>query len=222
MDFDLEQALDFVEKRNTKRSIQYNEKKKKKRKLHSEQAPDNELSDVISAFPLHIALQPQITTNAENNCLLKEQMDENLMEYEENFDDTNQLKNLKIDDTETIDSSSDSSECCNDCEIIPGNLLHHYTSISAKEFCSNLLTLLRKSNTCKLQANRLLSFISSILPSPNNNGNFHKLLQIPIHLEICDIKLKKLNILLIHTIYSRKNTFTLYFSFIVTIKNTFI
>ena len=168
MDFDLEQALDFTEKRNTKRSIQYNEKKKKKRKLHSEQAPDNELPDVISAFPLYIAVQPQITINAENNCLLKEQMDENLMEYEENFDDTNQMENLNIDDNEIIDSSSDSSECCNDREIIPGSLLHHYTSISTKEFCSNLLTLLRNSNTCKLQANRLLSFINSILPTPNN------------------------------------------------------
>jgi len=70
MNFDLEQTLDFVEKRNFKRSMEYYENRKKKRKLHFEQASNNnELSDIIPSFPLHIDLKPKVTTNVENNCL---------------------------------------------------------------------------------------------------------------------------------------------------------
>lgn len=169
MDFDFDQALDFIEKRNSKRSMTYNENKMKKRKLHSEQeSNDNELPHVISSFSLHIASQLEITTIEENNYLLKNQIDENLMDYEENFDNMNQIENISVDNNEVIDNSSDDLECCNDLKIDSENLLHNYTHISTKEFCSNLLTLLRKSNTCKSHANHLLSFIGSILPSPNN------------------------------------------------------
>ena len=74
MHFDLEQTLDFVEKRNSKRSMEYNENRKKKRKFHFEQiSNNNELPEIISSFSLHIDLKSKVTTNAENNCLLKEQ-----------------------------------------------------------------------------------------------------------------------------------------------------
>jgi hypothetical protein len=79
MNFDLEQTLDFVERRNSKRSMQYYENRKKKRKLHSEQASNNnELPDIISSFPLHIDLKSKVITNVENNCLLKKQIEENV------------------------------------------------------------------------------------------------------------------------------------------------
>jgi hypothetical protein len=41
MDFDPEQTLDFVERRNSKRSMHYYENRKKKRKLHFEHASNN-------------------------------------------------------------------------------------------------------------------------------------------------------------------------------------
>jgi hypothetical protein len=78
MNFDLEQALDFVEKRNSKRSMEYYENRKKKRKIYSEQASnDNELPDIISSFPHNIDLKSKVTTNIENNCLLIKQTEEN-------------------------------------------------------------------------------------------------------------------------------------------------
>ncbi|CAF1241007.1 unnamed protein product [Rotaria sordida] len=172
MNFDFEQTLDFVEKRNSKRSMEYYANRKKKRKLHFKQASNNnELPDIISSFPLHIDLKPKVTTNVENNCFLKKQIEENIMEYQDNLDNINQIENINIDDNEIINNSSDSLECWSDLEIIHENLLHYHTDISTKEFCSKLLTLLRNSNTCKLHANRLLSFISSILPTPNNVPN---------------------------------------------------
>jgi hypothetical protein len=168
MNFDLEQALDFVEKRNSKRSMEYYENRKTKRKLHCEQASNNiELPDIISSFPLHIDLKSKITTNVENNFLLEKQIEENVMEYQDNLDNINRIENINTDDNEIISNSSDSSECWNDLEINHENL-HYYTDISTKEFCSKLLTLLRNSNTCKKHASHLLSFISSILPTPNN------------------------------------------------------
>jgi hypothetical protein len=66
MDFDPEQTLDFVERRNSKRSMHYYENRKKKRKLHFEHASNNnELPDIIS-FPLHIDLKSKVITNVEN------------------------------------------------------------------------------------------------------------------------------------------------------------
>jgi len=169
MNFDLEQTLAFVEKRNTKRSMEYYENREKKRKLHLEQASNNnELPDIISLFPFHIDLKSKVTINVENNCLLKKQIEENGMEYQDNIYNINQIKNINIDDNEIINNSSDSLEYGNDLEINHENSLHYYTDISTKEFCSQLLALLRNSNTCKSHANRLLSFISSILPTPNN------------------------------------------------------
>ncbi|CAF4860361.1 unnamed protein product, partial [Rotaria sp. Silwood1] len=149
--------------------MEYYENRKKKRKLHSEQASnDNELPDIISSFPLHIDLKSKVTTNVENNCLLEKQTEENDTEYQDNLDNINQIENINIDDNEITNKSSDCLECWNDVEINQENLLHYYTNISTKEFCSKLLTLLRNSNTCKSHANHLLSFISSILPTPNN------------------------------------------------------
>ncbi|CAF4650241.1 unnamed protein product, partial [Rotaria sp. Silwood2] len=148
MHFDLEQTIDFVENRNSKRSMRYYENKKKKRKLHFEQASNNyELPDIISLFPLHIDLKSKVTANVENNCLLKKQTEENVMEYQDNLDNINQIENIKTDDNEIIDNSSDGLERDNDLEINHENLLHYYTHISTREFCSKLLTLLRMSNT---------------------------------------------------------------------------
>ncbi|CAF1204622.1 unnamed protein product [Adineta steineri] len=166
MDFDLEQTIDFVEDRNFKRSLKYSEKQKKKRKLYFEQpSNNNELPDVISSFPLHIDIKPSPTKNTEDNYFLKKQIIENL-------DHMNQIESINAydddNDDEVIDYPSDDSKYCIDHDIHPENLLHYYTDISTNEFCSSLLNLLRKSNTCKLHANRLLSFISSILPAPNN------------------------------------------------------
>jgi hypothetical protein len=160
MNFDLEQALDFVEKRNSKRSMEYYENRKKKRKIYSEQASnDNELPDIISSFPHNIDLKSKVTTNIENNCLLIKQTEENIMEYQDNLDEINQIGNIHIDDSEIINSfdslniniddneiinaSFDSLECWDDLEISREDLLHYYTNISTKEFCSKLLTLLR-------------------------------------------------------------------------------
>jgi len=169
MNFDLEQTPDFVENRNAKRSMEYYENRKKKRKFHSEQASNNnELPDIISSFSLDIDLKSEVTTNEKNNCLLKEQTEENIMEYQDNLNNINQIENIVIDDNEIINNSYNGFECCNDLEIIHETLLHYYTNISTNEFCSKLLTLLRNSNTCKSYANRLLSFISSILPTPHN------------------------------------------------------
>ncbi|CAF1345181.1 unnamed protein product [Adineta steineri] len=166
MDFDLEQTIDFVEDRNFKRSLKYSEKQKKKRKLYFEQpSNNNELPDVISSFPLHIDIKPAPAKNTEDNYFLKKQMIENL-------DHMNQIESINADDEdnndEVIDYPSDDSKYFIDHDIHPENLLHYYTDISTNEFCSSLLNLLRKSNTCKVHANRLLSFISSILPAPNN------------------------------------------------------
>ncbi|UJR38891.1 hypothetical protein I4U23_031559 [Adineta vaga] len=169
MDFDFSEALDFVTSRNSKRSIINNERKMKKRKLHYEQTPnDNELPDVISSFTPDTDVQNKITTNVENDYLLENQMNENLMEYEDNLNDSYQMENLNINDTHIIGDLSDGLECCDDLNIDSKNLLHNYTNMSTKEFCSNLLNLLRKSNICKSHANHLLSFISSTLPLPNN------------------------------------------------------
>ncbi|CAF4362709.1 unnamed protein product, partial [Rotaria sordida] len=118
MNFDLEQTLDFVEKRNSKRSMEYYENRKKKRKLHFEQASNNnELPDIISSFPLHIDLKPKVTTNVENNYFLKKQIEENIMEYQDNLDNINQIENINIDDNEIINNSSNSLECWSDLEI---------------------------------------------------------------------------------------------------------
>ncbi|CAF1355794.1 unnamed protein product [Adineta steineri] len=94
------------------------------------------------------------------------------MECEENLDYMNQIESINADDInsddEVIDDPLDDPKYCIDHDIHRENLLHYFTDISTNEFCSSLLTLLRKSNTCKLHANRLLAFISSILPAPNN------------------------------------------------------
>jgi hypothetical protein len=97
MNLDLEQALDFVKNRNAKRSMEYYENRKKKRKFYSEQASNNnELPDIISLFPLDIDLKSEVTTNEKNNCLLKEQTEENVMEYQDNLDNINQIENINI------------------------------------------------------------------------------------------------------------------------------
>jgi hypothetical protein len=171
MDFDLEQTLDFVENRNLKRSLEYNENQKRKRKMYFER-PSNydELPDAFSSL-LRTDLTPELHKNAVENCFLKKPMNENIMKYEENLNHMDQIESINADDNNNdkiIDHLSDDSKSPNDLDIHPEDLLHYYTNISTKEFCSNLLTLLRNSNTCKSQANRLLAFITSILPTPNN------------------------------------------------------
>jgi hypothetical protein len=163
MNFDLDQALDFVINRNVKRSMEYYEYRKKKRKFHSEEVSNNnELPDIISS-------KSEVKANDTDNFLLKRQAEENvIIEYQDNFDNLTQTENIHIDDNEIINNSHNDFECCNDLEISRENLLHYYTNMSTKEFCSKLLTLLRNSNICKSHANHLLSFISSILPTPHN------------------------------------------------------
>ncbi|CAF1042498.1 unnamed protein product [Rotaria sordida] len=174
MNFDLEQALDFAQSQYCKRQQKIYEDKRKKRRFHYEEAPvDNrlpqfshELLNIVSSFALAIDSNTKLTTNIENNRLSEEFFDKNLVN-EENLDDINRTENSNINDNEMINSSCDNLESSQNFSINNENSLHYYTNISTEEFCSMLLTLLRESNTCESHANRLLSFINSILPTPN-------------------------------------------------------
>ncbi|CAF1314464.1 unnamed protein product [Adineta ricciae] len=170
MELDLEQALDFMERRHFKRAMKYYEKKKEKRRFSREQISNNpDESDVPSSFPLGLDFKSKSKIDEQTSCFLKNDINENAMDCQGNLTNVNQVENILSNDDEIIHYLFDGFELSNaGSNINTEDVLHSYTHISTKEFSSKLLTLLRSSNTCKSQANRFLSFISSILPSPNN------------------------------------------------------
>jgi len=170
MNWEFQQAFEFVEERNAKRSMAYCENRKKRRRIYYEQATnfDKQLFEIISLFPFDIDLKTDQRTNDESNFLLEIPKEENIVEQQEKSDNTNEIENLPIADCELIDNLCDDFECSNNLEANHESLLHAYTNISVKEFCCQVLTLLRSANICKSHANRLLSFVNSILPTPHN------------------------------------------------------
>ncbi|CAF1345935.1 unnamed protein product [Adineta ricciae] len=170
MELDLQQALDFAERRNFKRSMKYYETKKEKRRFSREQISGNpEESAVISSFSLDLGSKSKSEVDEQTSCLLENEISENAMNCQENLINVSEVEKILSNDGEIIHHSFDGSELSSaDLNVNTEDLLHFYTHISTTEFCSRLLTLLRNSNTCKSQANRFLSFIRTILPSPNN------------------------------------------------------
>jgi hypothetical protein len=168
MNFDFEQTLDFFKKRNSEQLTKYYENRKKKRRFYYEPVPvNNELPNIISSFALNIDSKSKFITNIESNCFSQELVEENVID-QDNLDNISETENSNMNDNEMINNSYDSLESSNNFSVNHQNLLHYYTNISTEEFCSKLLTLLRNSNTCKSHTNRLLSFMGSILPTPNN------------------------------------------------------
>lgn len=50
---------------------------------------------------------------------------------------------------------------------VPLTRLHHFTNVSAADYCRNLAQFLRDAKICKSLSNQLISIIKTVLPHPN-------------------------------------------------------
>ncbi|CAF1368239.1 unnamed protein product [Rotaria sordida] len=108
---------------------------------------------------------------------------------EDNIINLEEIQSNAMNYTEVLRNSSNNLESSNDSSTIDNGLLHYYTDMSRKEFCSTLLKILRDAHISKLHANQLLSFIHSTFPTPNTVPT--RIEQVLEFLEIDDYLLKK-------------------------------
>jgi hypothetical protein len=174
MNFDLKRALDFAESKNYEKIQKDNESSRKKRRVYYESTSYDNASphmntkflNTVSALSLEKKIDPKIPIEMETDHLSKVLFEKDIVDQDNIAGNDNMQENTN-DYSEIINSLSTTFESPSNSPIINENLLHHYTNMSTDEFCSQFMKILRDSHTCKLHANRLLSLIRSILPTPN-------------------------------------------------------
>jgi hypothetical protein len=174
MNFDLKEALNYVESKNYEKIQKDIQSSRKKHQLYYESIsygsslPDlnDELLNVIPAYTLDINIDPKLSIEMTSGRL-SEVLLEKDVEKPDDIVNIDKAQDNIMDYSKTVNDSSNTFDSLNNSFIIEKNLLHHYTNTSIEEFCCQLLRILRDSHTCKSHANRLLSLIHSILPTPN-------------------------------------------------------
>ncbi|CAF1552963.1 unnamed protein product, partial [Didymodactylos carnosus] len=114
-----------------------------------------------------------ITTNSTSAIISEPNEDDDVIYFDKN--EENNFNTLENNNDNNNSMDFESLDAPSPVDTKP---LHAYTSLTADEFCSNLLNVFRDSNVCKSHSDRLLSLIQSALPAPNNLlHSMEKLLQ---------------------------------------------
>ena len=117
----------------------------------------------------------ELNTDANKyNKLNESDIDTNKHDDRNEYDDPNELniEGYEHSDISVIDTDEytyeNSMDYLNSCFTGYDKNLHNLTNISAHEFCTRSLLLLRDAKMCKSQSDKLTHLIHSSLPTPNN------------------------------------------------------
>ncbi|CAF4751404.1 unnamed protein product, partial [Rotaria socialis] len=184
MNFDFEEAINYTQmKYQSKLEKNYETKRKKRRTQYEIPTDDiissrvsNESPDIVSIFT-DMDTKLKLMTNTTSSDLSQDYFENNNV-HQSDISDFDEIESDDITDMTIISSPFHNSDISKDSTTSIDSLLHQYTNITTEEFCSKLLNLLRDSHTCKLHSNRLLSFIKSVVPIPNDvPKNINKVLE---------------------------------------------
>ncbi|CAF1231843.1 unnamed protein product [Rotaria sordida] len=213
MSFDLKQSLNFAELKRSRKIQQHNENRKKIRRVYYESSlidnlsfhVSDELPNVVSTLALNMNTNPESTNKIVHDCLSKVLFEKDAQD-EDNIINLEEIQSNAVNCTQVFKNSFNNLQSSNDSPTIDKILLHCYTDMSRKEFCSTLLNILRDAHISKSHANRLLSFIRSTLPIPNAVPT--RIEQLLEFLEIDNYLLKKYMLCTIcNNILSHSDTF---------------
>ena len=176
MNLDIQEALDFAEKKRRIKVQAECEYRRKKRRVYYDFTPT--LSESLSISTTKDSCndcedgqkQQQDQDHEQQQDQDHEQHCDDYQEYDAAQNDVqsiDKMMQLNLDDNEIAEKSFDDSSQ----PAASYDLLHYYTDVTAEYFCSQLLRLLRDSHTCKSHSNQFLKLIQSVLPVPNHLPN---------------------------------------------------